>query len=104
MADSKEDKILKKRVDSRNKQAKESMRDKISFTKTLSSINEAEEVLIGLIKQEEEPSNARIGAIRALLDSKWKKMNKQLPDLKAIEVTGADGDQLIPPSITIIHE
>lgn len=104
MTDSKEDKILKKRVDSRNKQAKESMRDKISFTKTLASINEAEEVLISLIKQEEEPSNARIGAIRALLDSKWKKMNKQLPDLKAMELTGEDGEALFPESIKVIHE
>jgi len=104
MADSKENKLMKDRAANRDNQAKEIMRDKISFTKTLTSIDEAEEVLLGLIRQEEEPSNARIGAIKALLDSKWRKMNKQLPDLKAIELSGADGKDLVPATIQIIHE
>ncbi len=67
---------------------KASMRDKISFTKTLSSIDDAEEKLLLMIKSSDEPSNARIGAMKAFMDSKWKKMDRLLPVLKAIEYTG----------------
>lgn len=69
----------------------EAMREKISFAHTLNDIIDAEAKLRIWSEQEEPPSNGHIGAIRTLLDSKWKKLNKLLPDLKAVEHSGADG-------------
>ncbi len=87
MADNKEKEILSKRVQSRDAQAKESMREKISFTKTLSSIDEAENKLLAMVG-DAEVTSAQVGVINALLNSKWKKMDRLLPVLKAIEYTG----------------
>ena len=85
----KEDKAAaKKRNAGVAKLTHEAMRDKISFTKTLQAIDEAEMHLRGLAVQESEPSTARIGAYNALLNSKWNKMKKLLPDLKSIEHSG----------------
>lgn len=39
-------------------------------------------------------SNDRISALRAALDAHFKLLNKVLPDLKAVELTGADGGPL----------
>jgi len=63
-------------------------RKSISFTKTLQGIDEAEQLLVAMLEKNGEPSNARVGAIKALLDSKYKKLNKLLPDLKAVEMSG----------------
>jgi|TARA_R110000803_G_scaffold80715_4_gene146561 hypothetical protein len=49
-----------------------------------------------------ETSN--IAALKAAADIKLKLINKYLPDLKAIEMTGADGSDLIPSAIKIIYE
>jgi len=83
-----EKEILEKRKKSRDAHSKEVMRDKISYTKTLKSIDEAEDTLKVFVTQEAEPSTARIAAMKALMDSKWKKMDRLLPVLKAIEYTG----------------
>ena len=77
-----------KRTDHIKAERKESMRQKISFAKTLQSIDETESSLIDLARGVDEPSNARIGAYRALLDSQWKKMDRLLPSLRAVEHTG----------------
>ena len=67
-------------------------REAISFTKTMSGIDEAEKELLIMIRDKDnEPSNGRVGAIKALLDSKYKKLNKLLPDLKSVEMTSEDG-------------
>jgi len=74
----------------------------MSFSKTLSSIETAEDQLLEMATAlEKEPSNGRVGAIRALLDSKWKRMDKLLPALKATELTGTDGGD-IPMSLQVI--
>lgn len=72
-------------------EAQEVMREKLSYAKTLASIVSTENALQDMMTAEEEPSNARIGAARTLLDSKWKRINKILPDLKAIEMSGEVG-------------
>jgi len=65
-------------------------RQSISFTVTLKGIDNAEAELLTMIQdKEEKPCQARVGAIKVLLDSKYKKLNKLLPDLKAVEMTGA---------------
>ncbi len=88
MSDNKQKITRSKITDNIKAVTKETMRDKISFTKTLQSIDEVEDKLLVMIEQEDEPSNARIGAMKALMDSKWKKMDRLLPVLKAIEYTG----------------
>lgn len=55
-------------------------RDKIDFTKTLNQITKAESAVASIAEETKE-----IAAYRLLLDSQWKRMNKLLPDLKAIE-------------------
>jgi len=67
------------------------MREKMSFSQTLNVIGEAEEQLLAFAKGEGEPSNGRVGALKALLDSKWKRIDRVLPPLKAIEHSGEDG-------------
>jgi len=63
-------------------------RKAISFTKTMQSIDEAEVMLVDMVKADDEPSATRVSAIRVLLDSKFKKLNKLLPDLKAVAMSG----------------
>jgi len=103
MPDSTPENEVKKRTGKIKAAHKEAMREKMSFTKTLKSIDEAEDSIAALAKAEDEPSNARIGAYKALLDSKWKKMDRLLPALKAIEHTGVDGEKLVPDSIRLIY-
>ena len=85
MVDKIEKDVLEKRKLSRDNQTQDDMRKKISFTKTLSSINDAENVLLDMIK-EPDTTSAQVGVINALLNSKWKKMDRLLPVLKALEV------------------
>ncbi len=67
----------------------EAMRDKISFTKTLKLIEGVEGTLKAMVaEQGKEPSTARVGALRALNESYWRRIDKILPSLKAVEVTG----------------
>ena len=35
------------------------------------------------------PNSGAVAALKAVLDSKWKRINKSLPDLKAVEHTGS---------------
>ncbi len=88
MTDLIEKEVLDKRVESRDAQAKQTMRDKISFTKTLKDIDAAEIVLFDMIK-EPETTSAQVGVINALLNSKWKKISKLLPDLRHSEISGS---------------
>lgn len=48
-----------------------------------------------------EPS--AINALKASADIRLKLINKYLPELKATELTGADGEKLIPDAIKIIY-
>jgi len=68
---------------------KESMREKISFGITIKTIEEIEVSLKCLAEGEADPSTARIGAYKALLDSKWRKIDKLLPSMKAVELSGS---------------
>ncbi len=104
MAELVEERVWKKRKASRDNQAKQDMRDKISFTKTMKSIDEAEKVLLDMVKSDEEISNGKVGALKALLDSKWKKINKRLPDLKAIEHSGPDGEGIPVYNFSVTYE
>jgi hypothetical protein len=70
------------------------MREKMNFSMSLKAISEAEVALAKLIEAEEDPSNGRVGAIKALLDSKWRRIDKILPQLKAVELAGEDGGEL----------
>jgi len=45
-----------------------------------------------------------IQRLKASADIQLKLITKYLPDLKSTELTGADGSDLIPEAIRIIHE
>ena len=51
-----------------------------------------------------ELESSNIAALKAAADIKLKLIGKYLPDLKAVEMTGADGKDLIPEAIKIIYE
>ena len=42
--------------------------------------------------------------LKAAADIKLKLISKYLPDLRSTELTGADGEKLIPDSLKVIHE
>lgn len=48
--------------------------------------------------------SSAIQALRAAADIKLKLINKYLPDLKSVEMTGEDGKDLFPSKITIQYE
>ena len=80
-------------------EAREVMREKIDFGQALTDIGKMENTLAELIKGETEISNARIGAIRKFLDSKWKRIDRVLPPLKALEISGDNGGALIVQTV-----
>lgn len=47
---------------------------------------------------------SQVTALKASADLKMKLINKYMPDLKAQELTGEDGKDLFPSSITIKYE
>lgn len=69
------------------------LRDRIANGTIIGEIKAAERKVEELA-QNEEPNKGRISAYRLLLDSKYRRLGKILPDLKAIEHSGPDGDQL----------
>ncbi len=82
-------------------EAKEVMREKMQFTHTLNAITETEDKLLAMLDAQADPSNARIGAARTLLDSKWKRIDRILPALKAIELS-QDSDNPLPNIIQVL--
>ncbi len=79
----------------------QSMREKISFTKTLLRIEQLEAEIYALTKPEKgldsgghkilipaRPDSATVAALKVLLDSNWRKVNKLLPDFKAASPEG----------------
>jgi hypothetical protein len=67
------------------------VRTKIKVTEL---INRVQAYALGELSDDDVSSN-RLNAIKLLLA-------KTLPDLSSVEMTGKDGDNLIPPSITFI--
>ena len=75
----------------------DSMREKLKFASALSIITKAERKLMesALVKPEVEEgivtnklSRDDIAALKIVLDSKWARINKLLPSLKAVEIEG----------------
>ena len=77
-------------------------REKMSFTHTWKRILELEEQLVTMAKPgvaydqqgnilvvPADPSGPAVAAIKTVLDSNWKKINKLLPDAKEEELTAA---------------
>ncbi|PCH98491.1 MAG: hypothetical protein COB84_01890 [Rhodobacteraceae bacterium] len=83
----------------------DAMRAKMSFHKAIKAIGDAEQFLVDAINKTETQdekglSNAKIGAIRTLIDSKWKRIDKLLPSLKAVELSGDIGIRNV---VRIVH-
>lgn len=68
-------------------------RESVDFTKSINTISKVE----GMLEADlDDPDNVRVtdvGKARLLLDSKWKRINKLLPDLKQSDIT-SDGEAL----------
>lgn len=77
---------LNKRKKHREAMARDEMREKISFCVTLSQIDEIEDELMGMYVNA-EISSAQVGAIKAALESKWRKIRMKLPEFKSVEAT-----------------
>ncbi len=78
-----------KKRKNREIQHKNSLREKISFVQTINQITKIEDEVLELAKNEVDLAAPTITAYKTVLDSKWKKINKLLPDLKAIEIEAA---------------
>ena len=88
----------------RKKLNQEAMRDKMSFTRICNRIKEVEEELIsGVDKEGLELSPARVASLKTVADIQFKKMNKILPDLRAVQINadGQSSSKSIPISATI---
>lgn len=53
---------------------------------------------------DEDLTQEEVTRLRVATDVRVKLLSKYLPDLKAIEMTGEDGKDLIPAAIKIIYE
>lgn len=62
------------------------MRDKISFTKTWKALQEVEQSALVLAAVGDKEDSVKVSALKLLADSHWKKINKLLPDLKAMDI------------------
>ncbi len=82
--------------------AQESMRARISFTQAFDRILAIEQQLLDLAKPQVvfdqagdinvvpgNPEPSVVASLKVVLDSCWKKVNKQLPDLKPVDIVVA---------------
>lgn len=81
----------------------EDLRAKIADGNLVTDILKTEEEVRAEARAE-EPNNTRISAFRLLLDSKYRRLAKILPDLKAVEVSGPDGGAIDVVVNVIPHE
>lgn len=83
-----------KRRETLKRQRHEDLRARIANGMTVAEIIKGEKQAEELLA-EAEPNAARISALRLLLDSKYRRLAKVLPDLKAVELTGEGGEELV---------
>jgi len=81
MSDTKSKYDKDKRAKRLRSESQEEWKTKIDFSKTLTAISKAEDAVQKIAESGE------LAAWRVLLDSKWKRINKLLPDVRATENT-----------------
>lgn len=81
-------KSMTKRAQALRAENQQAMREKIANTQTVNQITKIEDELYDL-SQLEAPNNGRVGALKAVLDSKWKRIECILPKLSAIDLNAA---------------
>lgn len=57
--------------------------------------------VLDLCSKIEQNPEGPINALKVVIDTKLKLINKFLPDMKSVEVTGEDGEELVPREIRI---
>lgn len=57
--------------------------------------------VLDLCTKIEQNPDGPINALKVVIDTKLKLINKFLPDMKSVEVTGQDGEELVPREIRI---
>lgn len=75
-----------KRAIAMRERAKDEMRHKISVTKALTRIALCEKELLSKC---DEITGSTVAALRAVMDSNWKKIDKHLPNLQSVQMSGS---------------
>jgi len=101
VTDPKEKTQRSKRKDALKAEAHEVMRDKMGFASALNAISQCEKKLTEMAEADKEPSNGRIGALRTVLDSKWKRIDKILPSLQSTKIEGSGENGELIAEITV---
>lgn len=57
--------------------------------------------VLDLCTKIEQNPDGPINALKVVIDTKLKLINKFLPDMKSVELTGEDGEELVPREIRI---
>ena len=90
------------RADQNKKIRQEALREQLSNGGHIQHVLEISNKLQDLEGLELTATDAN--RLKAAADIKLKLIDKYLASLKATEITGADGESLIPASIRIVHE
>ena len=85
------------RAQSNRRIRQEALRDQLSNQGHLQHILD---ITDKLSNPEEEIDNGMVTRYSKVIDTKLKLLNKYLPDLKAVEITGEDGSELL---VTVIE-
>jgi hypothetical protein len=86
-------------------EARQILREKLKAEEALADIEKTEQLLADNYKTLSAP---QVGALRAVLESKWRKVAKILPDLKAVEhEPGENAERLtrdqMQHELTVLH-
>ena len=79
----------------------EAMRDQLRQKGLHTQVIEISEKLY---EQYESLESSHIQALKASAELKLKLINKYMPDVKSVEMTGENGDKLFPDAIVIKYE
>ncbi|MGH1470160.1 MAG: hypothetical protein ACRBCS_03145 [Cellvibrionaceae bacterium] len=79
----------------------ENIRDYLSNQKHLEHV---EKILADVSDPAQEVDSEMLARYKVAIDAKLKLIDKYLPSLKAVEMTGEGGEDLIPKSIKVIYE
>ena len=88
-----------------------SMLELLDARGALTSIDQCETELIRMCQALKDPNapnvsvepivnTGKVAALKAVMDSKWKRVNKSVPDLKAIDFTGTHGEGTMQRQLT----
>jgi len=84
-----------KRAEQNKKIRREALREELQSREYIRQVHR-------ILDTDDESLN--VPAAKLKLDGYFKLLAKTLPDVKSVELTGEDGEKLIPPAILVKHE